>query len=305
MEANTNKKRQQLETEETIINPLKAEKVTVRFVPRSGGPVGNRKDHVLAGGMAEGATLSLCVPILASTGKYKNPLTNAEKKFLEEALGLDSNALSIYKSQDNYWDNFYVELGKAGRTLDLSDPEQYIMYKVLLLNDDVIAPDLDTLRDEPKTTYQFVLVKEGEEDKAENSKMDTTMACYKEFGKIDEDIDTMRILVEILDVRPYSPKTKIDSLRSRINQLIQDDPRKFLNAIKDPMLHTKMIIRRGVELRVLAMRNDLYYIASNNTPLADVGEDSTLPVAARWLNMPSHSDIKAMVESEVMKARKG
>lgn len=303
MEANTNKNTRQTDAEETMINPLRAEKVYVRFVPRKGGPVGDRKDHVLSGGMAEGATLSLCVPVLSSTGKYKNPLTNSEKKFLEDVLGLDNNALSIYKTQDNYWDNFYVEIGKSGRSLDLSDPEQYIMYKVLLLNDDVIAKDLDALRDEPKTTYQFVLVKEGEEDRAENAKMDTTMACYKEFGRIDDDVDTMRILVELLDKRPYSPRTKPEAIRSRINQLIQDDPRLFLNAIKDPMLHTKMIIRRGVELRVLAMRNDFYYIASNDTPLADVGEDSTLPVAARWLNMSAHSDIKAMIEAEVIKAR--
>ena len=292
-----------LTDKEELVNPLRSEKVIVRFVPSKGGPVGDNPNHVLSGGLADGATIKFGVPMYSSTGNYYNPLTNSEKAFLEQVLDLDYNALSIYKKEKNYWENYYVEVGKDGKILDLSDPEQYIQYKVLLLNSDFVAPDLDTLRDTPKTTYRFVLVKENDESKIENMKMTDTMACYKEFGKIEDDKDTMRILIEIVDVRPLSPNTPVATLRSTINKLIQADPKRFLNAITDPMLHTKVVLRRCVELGVVAMRNDLYYLRSDNSPLCDVGEDSTLPVAAKWLNNPSHQDIKALLESEVSKAR--
>ena len=301
MEAQTakNKKKESV-VEEVRVNPLRDEKVYVRFVPKNNWL---SKDHVASGGKVDGATTTLCVPILRSTGKYKNVLTNSEKEFLEEMLGMDFNALSVYNTQNNFWDNYRVTINaKEGLTLDLSDPEDYIKYKVLLANSDIVAPSVQERMDRPKATYQFEIVRKADETKIENAKMDAVMQCYKEFGKIDSDIDTMRVLVELLDARPYSPNEKADFLRSRINVLIQNDAKKFLSAITDPLLHTKVIIRRSVELGALTKRGDYYY-TKDNTPLCEAGEDPTLSVAARYLNIPSHQDLKFILESEVGKVK--
>ena len=303
MEETANKTRKQKVFQEESINPLRAEKAIVRFVPHQGGPEGDDPRHVLSGGKAEGAPDRFCVPILRSTGAYKNVLTDSEKEFLEERLGLESNALSVYRKVNNYWDNYFVTVDKNGLTLDLLDPGQYIQYKVLLANTETIAPSLEDLQDRPKTTYRYVLVKEDDESRIENSKMDTTMQCYKEFGKIDSDKDTMRVLVELLDLRPYAVNTKTEFLRSRINQLIQADAKTFLKTITDPMLHTKVILRRAVELGKVSRRGDYYYLRSDNSPMCDGGQDPTLSNAAKWLNLPSHQDIKALLETEVGNAR--
>ena len=92
-------------------------------------------------------------------------------------------------------------------------------------------------------------------------------------------------------------------LRSRISQLIQADPKKFLAQITDPLLHAKVLIRRGTEVGVLTKRGDYYYLKSDNSPLCDAGEDPTLSIAAKYLNLPSHQDIKFILESEVGKNR--
>lgn len=298
MEETKKTKRNNQETEE-MVNPLRAEKVRVQFVPKKGGPMGDDPKHVCAGGMAEGATRSYCLPLL-SNGNYKNPLTGAEKTFLEQALNMDYNALSIY---GNFWDSYNVIVGKEGITLDLSNPNDYLKYKVLLANSDLIAPSVETMQDRPKATYQFVLIHDNEESAMENAKMTATMASYKEFGKIDHDMDTMRVLVEILDAKPYAASTPMAALTSRINQLIQSDAKAFLRTVTDPMLHTKVIIRRATELGKLSKRGDYYYLRSDNSPLCNPGEDPTMSVAARWLNQPSHADVKALLESEVDKAR--
>lgn len=285
---------------EEKVNPLRNEKVYVRFVAKEDGLP---KGHVLSGGKADGAVTSLCVPIVASTGAYKNVLTNEEKDFLEESLGLDYNALSVYKKTDNYWDDFRVEISKEGLHLNLADPEDFIKYKVLLANKDIVAPSVQERLERPKATYQFEIVRESEESTLENSKMNATMASYKEFGKIESDIDTMRVLVELLDGRPYAINTKADFLRARINTLIQADPKFFLKAITDPMLHTKVIIRRSQELGKIVKRGDYYYLASDGSPLCDGNENPTLAVAAKYLNLPAHQDIKFILESEVDKNR--
>lgn len=302
MEKKAEVKKKNEEMSNVKVNPLRNEKVFVRFVPHEGGYAGNNKGHVMYGGRADGAVDKLCVPMLRSTGAYKNVLTNDEKDFLEEALGLDYNALSVYKKENNYWDNYYVRITtKDGLWLDLSDPEDYIKYKVLLANTELVAPSVQERIERPKVTYLYEIVRPSEETSLENAKMDATMASYKEFGKIENDIDTMRVLCELLDSRPYAANTKADFLRSRINTLIQANPKVFLNNITDPMLHTKVILRRATELGKVSMRGDYYYLASDGSPLCDNGENPTLSIAARYLNSPAHQDIKFLLENEVEK----
>ena len=289
---------------EVKVNPLRNEKVFVRFVPHENGYGSTSKGHVMEGGRADGAVDVLCVPMLRSTGAYKNVLTNDEKDYLEEVLGLDYNALSVYKKEDNYWDNYTVRIvAKDGLHLDLSDPEDYIRYKVLLANTDLVAPSVQERITRPKATYLYEVVRESETTMLENAKMDATMASYKESGKIESDVDTMRVLCELMDSRPYAANTKADFLRSRINSLIQQDPKVFLNNITDPSLHTKVIIRRATELGKISKRGDYYYLASDGSPLCEGGENPTLAIAARYLNSPAHQDIKFILESEVDKNR--
>lgn len=286
----------------TNVNPLVNEEVFVRFVPQPTGFGITDKKHVGYGGLFDGNSVTVCVPVL-SNGNFKNILTNEEKDFLENALGLDSNALSVYKTENNYWKNYKIRIEKEGLKLNLSDPNDYIRYKVLLANKNIVAPSVQERIDRPKATYRFEIVRSGEEASMESMKMDSTMESYKEFGKIENDIDTLRVLVELLDGRPYSSTESAVFFKSRVNQLIQKDPKRFLQYIKDPLLHTKMIIRRSVELGKVSMKNDYYYLASSGAPLCEQNEKSTLSVAARFLNQPANQDTKYILESEVEKAR--
>ena len=144
------------ENTEEVKSCLVNKKVYVKFIPRNYMGISNQK-HILYGGMAENSVTILTVPVLDSTGTYKNVLTKNEKKFLEEFMGLEYDALSIYKKVNNYWDNFIVRLTKQGIVLDLSDPNDYIKYKVLRANNDIIADSLETLRDKPRPLYFFAI----------------------------------------------------------------------------------------------------------------------------------------------------
>ena len=303
MEEQTAKtKKGKVEMEAVKVNPLRKERIYVRFVPTKFLDL--PKNHPAWGGMMDGATDKICVPVLRSTGKYKNVLTNEEKDYLEEILGLDYNALSVYKTDHNYWDNYSVILSKEGIHLDLSNPEDYIKYKVLLANSDIIAPSVQERVERPKQTYRYELVREDEESNMESMKMDNMMKCYREFGKIESDFDTMRVLVELMDGRPYDIHTKTEFFKSRINALIQQNPREALRQMTDPLLHAKVLIRRGVELGKVSTRGDYYYLKSDSSPLCDQGEDPTLSIAARYISQPSHQDIKFILESELDNNRK-
>lgn len=290
--------------EKETINCLRNERVIVKRVPKTGGIWGNNPKHILSGGMAEGSTRVFVVPRLSS-GMYVNVLTDKEKSFLEEVMGLEYNALSIYKKVDNFWDDANdsgiskVRLSKQDTYLDLSNPEDYIKYKILLANKDFIAPSLQVLQDAPKVTYQYVLISEGDETKAAKSNMSTTMRCYKEFGKIENDIDILRVIIETLDGRPTAANVKLEFLQTKANDLIQADSKLFLKVITDPLLNTKVIIKKSIDAGLISNRGNYLYLRSDNSPLCEANEEPTLNIAAKYLNNPKHQDILFTLQAKL------
>ena len=285
------------------VNCLRNERVIIRHIPKESGMVTNPK-HILFGGMAENAVRTFVVPRLSS-GMFVNILTDSEKAFLEEVMGLEYNALSIYKKVDNFWDDSNengisrVRLTKQDNYLNLADPDDYIRYKILLANKDYIAPSLQALQDSPKATYQFVIISEGDETKSAKDNMSATMKCYKEFGKIENDINTLRVIVETIDGRPTAPTVKLEFLQGRINALIQADSKIFLRVITDPMLSTKVLIKRAIEAGLISNRGNYLYLKSDNTPLCEVNEEPTLNIAAKFLNAPKNQEIKFALEAKL------
>lgn len=278
------------------VSCLRNEKITVRHIPRV-GMVTNPK-HILYGGMAENAVRTFTVPVLKS-GMYVNVLTNEEKAFLEEIMGLEYDALSIYRKKDNYWDNFQVPLHKQDNVFNLASPDDYIRYKVLLANKDYIAPSMQEMEDHFKATYQFVIISDGEEVKTAKDNMSSTMRCYKEFGKVENDVDILRTIIEAIDGRPMSVNTKLEFLQTKANELIQADSKMFLRVITDPMLPTKVLIKRAVEAGIISNRGGYLYLKSDNSPLCGHNEEPVLNIAAKYLNNPKNQELKFAIEAKL------
>lgn len=280
---------------------LRAERVVIRHVPRPSNMVTNPK-HVLYGGMAETAIRVFVVPKLSS-GRYAAVLTDEEQSYLEEVMGLERNALSIHRKEHNFWDDDNTDgvsrvlLHKQDNYLDLSSPEDYIRYKILLANTDFIAPSLKDLEDHPKATYQYVIIHENEEAKSARVNMSNTMRCYKEYGKVEENEDVLKYLVEVLSGRAVSDKTRLELLQVKVNEYIQANPKRFLQFITDPGLRTKVLIRKALKAGHVTRKGDYYYLRSDGKPLCDEGQDPTLRVAADYLNNPKHQDVMLTLQA--------
>lgn len=288
--------------EKPLINCLRNEQVIVRYLPKQSRMVTNPK-HVLFGGMAENATRTFVVPMLSS-GRYVNVLTDSEKDFLEELMGLPANALSIYKKVDNFWDDANeagiskVTLRKQDNYLNLANVEDYIRYKILLANKDYIAPSLEALETNPKATYQFVILTEDSETQSAKKGMTILMQCYTAYGKIEDDVDALRVIIETLTGVTVHKNTKKEFLQTKANELIQGNSKMFLKIATDPMLQTKVLIRRCIEEGLIAHRGNQYYIKEGNIPMCEDGEP-TLNVAAQWINLPKNQEIKLSLEAKL------
>ena len=67
--------------EDELINCLRNEKITVKYILNEKTGITDR-NHPFFGGLAQGAVINFVVPMLRN-GSLKNPLTKAEKKYLE------------------------------------------------------------------------------------------------------------------------------------------------------------------------------------------------------------------------------
>ena len=293
--------RAQINTDKTIVpSCLQNKKIIVRFLPRPTVLVNNSK-HVLYGGLAENAFREYVVPRLASNGAFVNILTNDEKTYLEDIMQLEPNALSIHRKEDNYWKDVKVRLGRQDTILDLSVPVDYIKYKVLKANSDFIASSLEELEENPKVTYQFVMISEADENKTGLKKLSYSMQAYMLLGKLKDDDYTLRVIVEILEGRPVSKNTSGEVLLAKINDYISTDAKQtktFLSIAEDKLLPTKVLIRKATEAGLISKRGTFYYLTKENLPLCENNEDPTLNVAAKYLNTPKHQEIKLMLEAK-------
>lgn len=288
---------------EELINCLRNEKVIVRFISRTRGMITN-PDHILYGGMANGSKMSLTVPLLRSGG-FTDVLTKAEKKFLEWKMGLEPNALSVHNRTNNFWDDSNeqgigrVVLTKGDNPFDLSNPIDYIKYKILLANKEQVAPSMSALQDKPKATYRFVIISEADTTKAANIKVGLKQQAYMEFGKLSEDKDKLRVIIEMLDGRPTAANSKLEYLQGKVGELIEANTKMFLSVAKDPLLDNKVLIKKAIEAGIIANRGNYLYMRDTNTPLCDNGQEPTFNIAAKYLSLPKQQSLKFSIEAKV------
>ena len=72
--------------------------------------------------------------------------------------------------------------------------------------------------------------------------------------------------------------------------MIQADSKIFLKVITDPMLSTKVLIKKAIEAGLISNRGNYLYLRKDNTPLCEANEEPTMNIAAKYLNSPKHQE---------------
>lgn len=295
--------------EKGMVNCLRNERVIVRKLPKRTGLVTD-SNHIMGDGMHNSAFRMYCVPKMQKSNNFVNVLTNDEKKCLEAVMGLEPNALSIYKQpmEKNFWSNAnpaglsFVRLGKKDNIFDLSKPTDYISVKILMANSDKICPSMKEYQERPKETYEYVIIREGEEDKNAQSATDATIAAFMKLGKISDDKDILKIVVETMMGKKYSDNTTAEWYQTQCSDLIKSgvkNAKLFLNVVNDDLLDIKVLIRKCFSKGIIADRGGFYYIKETNTPMCGSGEDPTFGNAAKWLAKPQNQEVLFSLQAKV------
>lgn len=269
-------------------------KVKIKFIKRKQGMAANVKDnHIIAGGMLEGSYRKFPVPMLRNGG-LKNILTEAEKKYFEETV-YDGQSLSMY---GKFWDNFYVTLEKLDTQLDLSIPDDYIRYKLLLGWDKVIAPSLKVFKSAPTAQYQFYLEREGEEEILASKELSSTKMAWKNFDKIEDNADVLAAVIFLMTGKIAAQNAKLAYLNTQVEKLVDGRAERFNKLMADAQFESQVLVanaeRAGVVKKVKGA-----YETEDGLPLTELGQPATVKNVVNFINDPKNNEVKELILSRL------
>lgn len=233
------------------------------------------------------------------SGKLKNPLTNAEKEYLAEALDLDPKQLSTY-TKDSYIRNVYIKCGKDPIKFDLSDPEDYIRYKVLITNSDKIAPSVKDKKF--KATYKYYVERESEVAEVNKAKGDVNKTVWKEYGKMEDNrnklITFLKVYARITNkpVVKVDTNTKIDFLQGKVSELIEKETNKVYEIMNHDSFDTILFISNATEVGELEIKGTKYMIKGGSDKVGN-----TLAETIKYFDSPINQELRLVIEEEINK----
>lgn len=274
--------------EKTFTLPEK--KVTVKYIKRKKGMASNvSEDHVISGGMLSGSVKRYCTPLMRN-GSLANVLNSTEKEELEKLTGLN---LSIYS---DFWKEHTISLFKEDNLLDLSNPLDYISYKILLSYKNDICPTWSERN--LKQTYEFVIVSGDEEINEKKVGFDSKKEAFKLYGKIEDDKDKLLGILKLLTNKPISPDSTLNWLQTRVEEFIDSKPSLFVDLMKDSKFETKLLIQSAEE-KGYVKKSGNKYSTIDGLDLCENGQIPTFENAVAYLDNPKHQDVRGIIEAKL------
>lgn len=264
--------------------------ITVKYIKRKTGMASNvSEDHVISGGMLSNSVKRFQCPMLRN-GSLANVLTKEEKSAIENLTGLD---LSVY---GEFWRNHYVALYKDDNKFDLSNPLDYISYKIMLTLKDDISPSWSERT--KKQTYQFVITSSDEELTERKAGFDNKKEAFKLYGKIEDDKNKLIGVLSLLTNKPISPESTLKWLQTKVEEFLDTKPDLFVNLIKDKSLDTKLLIQEAVDKKIIIKSGNKYKTV-DGLDLCENSQLATFENAITYLDNPKHQEVRTFIEAKL------
>lgn len=270
--------------------------ITIKYITKETNGITNPK-HVAYGGILNGSEIAIPAPTM-DNGKMKNLLTDTEKAGLEHLL--NGVNLSIY---GDFWKEgggaydmgiLPIYLGKDDMRLDLSDPYDYIRFKVLRACP-IVANSLDEIRH--RATNRFVITSESEEMRRELDKAGHKVNAYKLFVKYENDKPVLRYTLRQLG-RNTNRSHKLDFLQSEFHKELEKNAGLISSILGDEYIKTKVLIESCWEVGAINKRDKKYYTLDDE-PICDAGDSPILQTAAEFLASNLGQEMRLALEAKL------
>lgn len=272
---------------------LPNKKVKVVPVRRKGGWLNDLHPDHEANFLVANAKIKYAVPTIGS-GRVANPLTPQERAYLEQVLDEDLNPL---KRDNNFWTRRFAILDRGVRILDLSNPLDYIDYKILLMQKDFIAPSGDDRL--KKVTYKYYIDDLEYEDRTKYKAATAKKEAYKFFGKLEEKgkpaiVDFLNVYFQNQPGKKADSTMSLEKLVATVDNIIENETDKFLEVAGDAEYENKLFITKALRIRAILIDQGKYHLPTGEV-IANNIKDLIL-----WLkdgnNSEEYFQIKARID---------
>jgi len=273
---------------------LPDEKVVVKFISRKVGIAADVSDnHIVSGGMLDGSYRKFPCPPLRGGG-LKNILTSEEKEFFEEKV-FQGASLSMYSK---FWDDRYVTLKKDGIVLNLTNPEDYLKYKMLLGWNTVIAPSLKQFKEHPTIAYQFYMEREGEEVRLKSKTLAKTKLAWKNFSKVEGNREVLSAIIFLMGGKKVAANATLEYLNTEVERIVDEKAEGFNTLIADSQFETKVLIANAERAGVIKKVKGAYE-TKDGLPITGKGQPATVSNVVNFLNDPLNNEVKELILSRL------
>lgn len=234
---------------------------------------------------------------MSRNGTLKNPFTDAEKDYLTEVLQLDSKELSVYTA-NSFLRLQNIRLGKDPVKLDLSQPDDFIKYKILLTNTDKVAPSVKDVR--KKGTYKYYIEREADVTSVNKEKGDINKTAWKEYGKMEENKSKLAAFLKVYSrvmgqpAKKIDKSTKLDFLQGQVSAIIEANTKQFAEIVDNPNYDTILLIAEAVEKGIIVAKGTNYFLKGGTDKLG-----SSLIETVSYLNNAMNQELKLTIEQQI------
>jgi len=235
---------------EEIKSPLVNKIVTIYPVKRNGGWLPPEHDSATLNTGAKIKKTGLLYD--SDTRRSIDPLTEDEKTWLYangKNFGINEGDLSTSK-KINFWTTFQVDLTKDPVNLHLDDPMDWLRYKYLLAQIDIIAPSWKERFD--KGTYRFAIRDYDQEASVNVKKIAKEKEVNRHFYKIENDEYKLKALLKMYFYskgikRSIPSNANINNLTNDVYEIIKTDLDRVYDIITDSSFETKLLINESID----------------------------------------------------------
>jgi hypothetical protein len=279
---------------EEIKSPLVNKTVTIFPIKRNGGWLPPDHDGSALNSGAKIKKTGLLYD--GDTRKRIDPLNDAEREWFYlngKELGIQDGDLSCHKPI-NFWTKFGVDLSRDPLTLNLFDPMDFLRYKYLLAQIDIIAPSWEKRFD--KGTYRFAIRDYDVEASTNVKKIAKEKEVNRHFYKIENDEFKLRALLKMYyytkgTKRSIPSNANINNLTNDVYELIKNDLDKIYEIIMDPTFETKLLVHESVDSgKITKLSGSEYQIDGQDDVL-------TLTELVKFLEDKKNQHIKLKLEN--------
>lgn len=278
-----------------VFNPLSNKQIVVKYIMKHKAGITD-KNHLIYGSKLEIATDKFAPMMNPRTGVIFDPFTTEEREFVAQELGIEPKRLSPnYIGDDNFWNDYYVILGKSGDVLDLRQVSDFIKYKVLLTNKGKIAPSFEDRNKKP--SYSYYLIDKALDVDTNTHLLEEKEKAYVALSNISSDKYKLAYVVWQLTKKSMALRTDIKTLKAQLNNKLESSIPQFNKILSDKLFDAKVLIHSALMHGVISRKNNEFFLEGKK--LADDNQSSNLENSALYLSDPVNQETKFLIEERI------